>query len=522
GGGYDGTTTFGNTASGNASTISGGFNLLASGAYSSIGGGQDNQATGPFHASVGGGFANKATGQASAISGGSSNTASAPGAFVGGGGYDGTTTAGNTASGNAATVGGGLNNGALGNYSTIAGGINNGVSLPALRAFIGGGTNNQITNQFGVIAGGIDNIVGGNRAAVLGGGTNHANGDYTAILGGRGMQLDGSRALGFNANDGILTRDMTIAAADVAVIANADVWLANNRNQASALDFYAPYNTSGAFPNGTKFVGFKAGVVTTSVTWVLPLADAAGVWKSDGASNLSIAKILPADFSPGANNTFLTTNNGGTVGWNGLNVDGVTLQGNGSGTALAINLATSNTWTNTEIFQQLNPRVDVSYELGTTALRWKELYLGPSSLHLYATAAEAGSIRDWSEGISPTGSFVIKEATAGTTPLTITPAGAVTVATGLTVSTGVTMLSYATIAAGAAIVIPTTSSVIEITNDAAAAANLITMPAVIAADNGRIIYIHNGDLQATTGTVIASGATATFVVSGAAWQRVGP
>ena len=93
---------------------------------------------------------------------------------------------------------------------------------------------------------------------------------------------------------------------------------------------------------------------------------------------------------------------------------------------------------------------------------------------------------------------------------------------GITVTAGITKLSYATVSAGAAIVIPTTSSVIEIVTDGVVAANTITMPAVVAADNGRIIYIHNGDTEATAGTVIAVGATATFVVSGAAWQRVGP
>jgi len=111
---------------------------------------------------------------------------------------------------------------------------------------------------------------------------------------------------------------------------------------------------------------------------------------------------------------------------------------------------------------------------------------------------------------------------AASTGVTIASTGNTITAGGLNVSAGLTKLSYGTVSAGAAIIIPTTASIVEIQDDAAAAANAVTMPAVVAADNGRLLYIYNGDAQATAGTVINSGATATFIVAAGAWQRVGP
>ncbi len=50
----------------------------------------------------------------------------------------------------------------------------------------------------------------------------------------------------------------------------------------------------------------------------------------------TFSAITAGDITPGADNTFLTTNNGGVVGFNALDVDGTTLTGDGSHTALAI------------------------------------------------------------------------------------------------------------------------------------------------------------------------------------------
>jgi hypothetical protein len=75
----------------------------------------------------------------------------------------------------------------------------------------------------------------------------------------------------------------------VAVLANADLWLANNRNQVSTLYFYELYNTIGAFPNTAKYVGLAApDAVTTSTIWRLPVADGTSgqVVQTNGTSSL--------------------------------------------------------------------------------------------------------------------------------------------------------------------------------------------------------------------------------------------
>jgi hypothetical protein len=64
--------------------------------------------------------------------------------------------------------------------------------------------------------------------------------------------------------------------------------------------------------------------------------------------NLTWGGVAPADMNAGAANTFLTTNGGGTVGWTGLNIDGLTITGNGVSTAVTLNTANANTWTATQ------------------------------------------------------------------------------------------------------------------------------------------------------------------------------
>ncbi len=82
---------------------------------------------------------------------------------------------------------------------------------------------------------------------------------------------------------------MSISANNTSVFANTNLWLANNDNTASALYFYAPYNTAGAFPSTDNYVGFKAGTVTTSTSWTLPLADGTSgqVLQTHGSAALS-------------------------------------------------------------------------------------------------------------------------------------------------------------------------------------------------------------------------------------------
>ena len=116
-------------ASGDYSTISGGYKNIASSYGSIIGGGNANTASG-YNSTVSGGYGNVASGDYSTISGGCYNVASDYGSTISGGcyntasGYGSTISGGcyNTASGDSSTVSGGYSNTASGVYSAIAGG----------------------------------------------------------------------------------------------------------------------------------------------------------------------------------------------------------------------------------------------------------------------------------------------------------------------------------------------------------------------------------------------------------------
>ena len=130
-GGFGGNNTFpGNSvASGvvGATIAGGGGGLLVgnfaypnvvTGTWGTVGGGANNQAGGGNSSTVSGGFQNIASGSVATIGGGNQNTASGLSATVGGGN-------GNTASLEAATVGGGEHNSATGMFATVPGGNTN-------------------------------------------------------------------------------------------------------------------------------------------------------------------------------------------------------------------------------------------------------------------------------------------------------------------------------------------------------------------------------------------------------------
>ena len=48
--------------------------------------------------------------------------------------------------------------------------------------------------------------------------------------------------------------------------------------------------------------------------------------------------------------------------------------------------------------RDLNPEADNTYALGTSALRWSDLHLGPASLNIYSTAGTAGATADYTLG----------------------------------------------------------------------------------------------------------------------------
>lgn len=166
-----------NTASGLASIISGGYSNLASGSAATVSGGTVCQAT-SSHSTVAGGSYNTASGYYSTISGGYYNNTSS--GYFGntiGGGYNNTssgvypsTVAGgavNQATDNGTVVSGGTNNSASAQYAAISGGYQN--SGSASFASIGGGSDNAVTASYGTIAGGGNNTASGYSSVIAGG-----------------------------------------------------------------------------------------------------------------------------------------------------------------------------------------------------------------------------------------------------------------------------------------------------------------------------------------------------------------
>lgn len=237
-----------NTLSGAGGFIGGGQNNNASGLYTVIGGGAKNSAT-DTAATVGGGSGNTASGKRSAIGGGASNTSSGELSFVGAG-------SSNVASGLGAAVGAGTSNTASGNYSLVGGGASN--TNGQSHGVIGGGQSNSMnTGTHSAIIGGASNTITGSHSFIGGGQSNSIASNYSAIPGGRGMTLasgaDGS--FGWNATGNA----MSVSAPGSFVIANADLWLANNNGTTRQLRFYESYSTAGTFPGtNVNYVAFRA------------------------------------------------------------------------------------------------------------------------------------------------------------------------------------------------------------------------------------------------------------------------
>lgn len=216
------------------------------------------------------------------------------------------------ASGIQSFLAGGESNVAAGTYDVVVGSA---LSVAdGGFGFIGGGEFNYTHGQFSSIISGYQDttlgdyssIMGGsrNRAAglnsfIAGGDRNKANGDFSAIIGGVAMSLDGDNNLGFLAGNSSGVDSMRIARDNIVTLGNADLWLANNDNAARRLMFFAPNNTVGLFDSSTtKYVGFKAGVVTSNRIYTWPLSD-------------------------GSANQVLSTNGSGVLSWIGAGSGGI-------------------------------------------------------------------------------------------------------------------------------------------------------------------------------------------------------
>jgi len=188
---------------------------------------------------------------------------------------------------------------ASGDYSFTAGyGNNTGTAVAGIAI----GDRNSVTATSS-IAMGYSNTAGGGNGAVVIGYQSSASGESSATFGrdnvsggafsvalGQGLTLtsNADKTFGFLANDG--ANVMTIDVNNVFVVANADLWLANNDNTARELRFYEPYKTPGAFPNTANYTAFKAQAQSADVTYTLPAAD-------------------------GSSGNVLTTNGSGVLSW---------------------------------------------------------------------------------------------------------------------------------------------------------------------------------------------------------------
>jgi hypothetical protein len=135
----DGTSAGGNKRGTNATdwqTARSAANQVASGQYSSISGG----------------FSNIATGQSASVAGGSTNSANQTGASIAGG-------TSNTVTGAQGTIAGGQSNSVSAAHAAILGGQSNIAS--AVHASIGGGQGNQATGTHSHVGGGEFNFAGG-------------------------------------------------------------------------------------------------------------------------------------------------------------------------------------------------------------------------------------------------------------------------------------------------------------------------------------------------------------------------
>jgi len=163
-----------NNASGDNSTVSGGYFNLGYGHYSTISGGSQNTAS-CDNSTVSGGSQNTASGYNSTVSGGRGNLSSCNNSTVSGG-------FSNTASGSYSTVSGGQCNNASGNSSFIGGGYINEASGYA--STVSGGYSNNASGDRSTVGGGRSNIASGYASTVSGGFDNTASGYYSSILGG--------------------------------------------------------------------------------------------------------------------------------------------------------------------------------------------------------------------------------------------------------------------------------------------------------------------------------------------------
>ena len=128
---------------------------------------------------------------------------------------------------------------------------------------------------------------------------------------------------------------------------------------------------------------FQGDTFTAGVGFV---GDGSGLTALD-ASQLATGVVGANRGGAGANNGILQANGSGVVGTVTAGT-GITY----SGTTLSVNQGFSPTWTAGHTFtatmtaREIDPQTDNTYDLGTTALRWRTVHVGPGSLVVHNDA----------------------------------------------------------------------------------------------------------------------------------------
>jgi hypothetical protein len=170
--------------------------------------------------------------------------------------------------------------------------------------------------------------------------------------------------------------------------------------------------------------------------------------------------------SGGVNNkwTQLLQSSNGQLRFYGMN-DAGTLIHSVSAPALSIDDSSNNVGIGTvaasfmlEVAGSVGPNADDIYDLGSSSLRWRDLYLGPTSLHLTTTVAETATARDWKLTVDETngatdGDLRIQE--GSNSYFTVTTAGNVVLGSAALATTATDGFLYAPSMAGAPTGVPT-------------------------------------------------------------------
>jgi hypothetical protein len=286
-----------NFLQGNVSVIGGGLLNTVNGYASGISSGQENSIVGADYSIIAGGFFNS-------INDGNYS-------FIGGGAQNQIVKAFGEPSSSYSVIAGGEQNIISKSRSVIAGGDQNSISAPNSGILSGSantisgrhsailaGELNTSTENYGLIGSGVANNSGGIFATVLNGSDNKANADNSLVLGGNSLEFTGAAqfSMGFLGQNGA-DRPMSISAPRTGVLANIDLWLANNDGTPRSLRFFSDtYTSTGGYPDD------GAGAYAYSVSMKAPAALAA-----------DYTLVLPPN--DGSANDVLITDGSGNTAW---------------------------------------------------------------------------------------------------------------------------------------------------------------------------------------------------------------